>query len=217
MAKVRYILWGMVALALVFAVGLYVSQKAGPVGQPAAQGQAAQPRGGVVTVEIGGPYTLTSHLGETISDTDFAGRYQFIYFGYSFCPDVCPLELQKMTAALTALENEGVDTSPIQPIFITIDPERDTVEALAQYVPLFHSRLIGLTGSDEAVRAVMKSFRVYGAKSGDPDALHDGTYLMDHSSIIFLMGPDGKLVDFFGSDSTAASLAGALKTLLVAE
>lgn len=214
MAKVRYILWGFVALALVGAVGLYLSQKTGQAGQTA---QAAKARGGVVSVEIGGPYTLTSHLGETVSDTDFAGRYQFIYFGYSFCPDVCPLELQKMTAALTALENEGLDTSAIQPIFITVDPERDTVDALAQYVPLFHSRLLGLTGSDEALRSVMKSFRVYAAKSGDPDALHDGSYLMDHSSIIFLMGPDGKLVDFFGSDSTAASLATALKPLLVAE
>ena len=94
----------------------------------------------------GGPFTLISHRGDQVSDTDFRGKYMLIYFGYSYCPDVCPLELQKLTSSLLELEKQGYDISPLQPLFISIDPARDTPEALADYVSLFHDSLIGLSG-----------------------------------------------------------------------
>ncbi len=159
----------------------------------------------------GGPFVLTSHLGETVSNNDFKGRYMLIYFGYSFCPDVCPIELGKMSAAMTMLEGEGYDISPLQPIFITVDPERDTVEALADYVTDFHPSLIALTGSPSEIAAVAKEYRVY-YKKREQEGL-DG-YLMDHQSLIFVMGPDGKYVRLFSSRNTPADIAEAMKPVL---
>jgi len=159
----------------------------------------------------GGPFVLTAHTGETVSNNDFKGRYMLIYFGYSFCPDVCPIELGKMSAAMTMLENEGYDISPLQPIFITVDPERDTVEELANYVTDFHPSLIALTGSPEEIDAVAKAYRVY-YKKREQEGM-DG-YLMDHQSVIFVMDPEGKYVRLFSSRNTPADIADAMKPVL---
>ncbi|MFC4348694.1 SCO family protein [Kordiimonas lipolytica] len=159
----------------------------------------------------GGPFVLTAHTGQTVSNNDFKGRYMLIYFGYSFCPDVCPIELGKMSAAMTMLENEGYDISPLQPIFITVDPERDTVEELASYVTDFHPSLIALTGSPEEIDAVAKAYRVY-YKKREQEGL-DG-YLMDHQSVIFVMDPEGKYVRLFSSRNTPADIADAMKPVL---
>ncbi|TNE67105.1 MAG: SCO family protein [Alphaproteobacteria bacterium] len=142
----------------------------------------------------GGPFTLTAHTGERMSDTDFRGKFMLVYFGYSFCPDVCPLELQKLTIALETLDKEGYDTSSLQPIFITVDPERDTVDEMAAYVPQFYPRLIGLTGTPEEIADVAREYRVYFRKREQEDA--DG-YLMDHQSFIFVMNPDGSFNRLF--------------------
>lgn len=159
----------------------------------------------------GGPFVLTAHTGETVSNNDFKGRYMLIYFGYSFCPDVCPIELAKMTAALQQLEAEGYDTTPLQPLFITVDPERDTVEALASYVVDFHPRLIALTGTPEEIAAVADSYKVY-YKKREQEGVEG--YLMDHQSVIFAMGPDGGFQRLFSSRNTPAEIAEALKPVL---
>ncbi len=156
---------------------------------------------------VGGAFKLTDQHGKTVSDTDFRGKYMLVAFGYTFCPDVCPAELQVITAALETL---GPVTDRIQPVFITIDPERDTVPQLALYAGNFHPRLVLLTGSSAAIADVAKAYRVYYARAeGSANAGRD--YLMDHSSIIYLMGPDGQFVRHFTYTTDAAALAEQLK------
>ena len=156
---------------------------------------------------VGGSFKLTDQHGKTVSDTDFRGKYMLVVFGYTFCPDVCPAELQVVTAALDAL---GPLAERIQPVFITIDPERDTVPQLALYAGNFHPRLVLLTGSSAAIADVAKAYRVYYAKAeGSANAGRD--YLMDHSSIIYLMGPDGQFARHFTYTTDAAALAEQLK------
>ena len=163
------------------------------------------------TDRLGGDFTLTAHTGDRMSNTDFRGKYMLIYFGYSFCPDVCPLELAKMSASLNMLEKEGYNTAPLQPLFITIDPERDTVEALASYVQDFHPNLIALTGTMEEIQDVAKKYRVY-FKKRQQDGVEG--YLMDHQSFIFVMGPDGEYVRLFSAKDKPDDIAAALKPVL---
>ncbi len=138
-------------------------------------------------VAIGGPFTLTDPAGHTVTDRDYRGKFMLVYFGYTFCPDVCPTELQAVAAALNKL---GPNAEKLAPIFVTIDPERDTPTVMGNYVKLFDPRLIGLTGTPAEIHDIATAYRVYYAKApqkGDPSA-----YLMDHSSFMYLMGPDGK-------------------------
>lgn len=155
----------------------------------------------VPAVQIGGPFTLTSHRGLKVSDSDFRGRLMLVYFGYGYCPDVCPTELANMASALDAL---GEKADAVQPIFITIDPERDTAGFLADYVPLFHPRLVGLTGSPAEIAAVAKSYRVYYQKATDPGATD---YLMNHSGFVYLMGRDGQFLSMFKGATKPDSMA----------
>lgn len=138
------------------------------------------------SVSVGGPFTLTDTAGATVTDATFRGRWMLIYFGYTYCPDVCPTELQTIAAALDQM---GAQADKIVPIFITVDPDRDTPAHMAEYVKLFHDRLIGLTGTTEQVAAAAKTFRVYYAKTQSKTA---SDYLMDHSSFVYLVGPDGQ-------------------------
>lgn len=158
---------------------------------------------------VGGPFTLIDQNGRRVSDADFRGRYMLIYFGFTFCPDVCPATLQLMTAAIDKLGEKG---ERITPIFITVDPERDTPELLKPYVASFHSRFLGLTGTAAEIANVTRAYRVYTRKIQDPTA--PGSYTMDHTSIIYLMGPDGRFVTHFTSstplDTVVAQLAKAL-------
>jgi cytochrome oxidase Cu insertion factor (SCO1/SenC/PrrC family) len=141
-------------------------------------------------VEVGGPYTLTDQNGKAVSSADFHGKYQLIYFGYSFCPDVCPTTLGVISQALDKM---GVDQNRIVPVFITIDPDRDTPSVLKNYMAAFGPRFVGLTGSQAQITAVEKEYRVYAKKQ----PLAAGGYGMDHSSVIYLMGADGRLVTFY--------------------
>jgi protein SCO1 len=154
---------------------------------------------------VGGPFELVSHKGQQVTDKDFRGKYMLVSFGYTYCPDVCPTELQVISAALDELGDKARD---IQPIFITIDPERDTVAALAQYMQSCHSSYIGLTGSPEAIAKVAKAYRVYYAKSENKSG---GDYLMDHSSIIYLMDKEGTLLRHFSYGTDAKALAKAIE------
>ncbi len=154
-------------------------------------------------VPIGGPFTLTNHQGEPVTEATFAGNHMLIYFGYSFCPDICPTSLQTMAAAYDLLSAE--EKAEVSPIYITVDPERDTVEAIAEYVALFHEDMIGLTGTLEQVKAAAKTYRVYFAKNAVEEGSDD--YFVDHSSFYYLMGPDGRYVKHFGHDATEEKMA----------
>jgi protein SCO1/2 len=161
--------------------------------------------------DIGGPFTLTDTSGKRVSDKDFRGRYMLIYFGYSYCPDVCPTELQAMGRALDLI---GPASDKIVPVFITVDPARDKGKELADYVRAFHPRMIGLTGARADIDAVTKAYRVY-YKLGAPSKAGATDYLVDHTSFVYLIGPDGKLSTLFrgssGADALAEGIRGAVR------
>jgi len=159
----------------------------------------------VVDAEIGGPFTLTDQNGQPFGLADLAGDYALVYFGYTFCPDVCPTELGKIATVIDLL---GADGERIAPVLITIDPVRDTVEVLHDYVPLFHERLIGLTGTPEDIRAVAKRYRVYYSKV---ESAEFADYLMDHSSFIYLVSPDGRVIAMYGYGTDAGKIADAIR------
>jgi cytochrome oxidase Cu insertion factor (SCO1/SenC/PrrC family) len=138
---------------------------------------------------IGGPFEMVNHLGETVTQETFKGRHMLVYFGYTFCPDVCPTELQSLTVALNDM---GKKADAITPVFVTIDPERDDVAAVREYIGFFHPRLVGLTGTPAQVEGITDAFGVFYAKARDTGETSD--YLMDHSSLIFLMDEKGRYV-----------------------
>jgi cytochrome oxidase Cu insertion factor (SCO1/SenC/PrrC family) len=153
---------------------------------------------------IGGPFTLTDQHGARVTEQDFAGRFMLVYFGYTFCPDICPTSLTVMAAALDQLPEAQAEQ--VVPILITVDPARDTVEQLADYAPLFHPRLVALTGSEEEVREAARAYRVYyhvPEEGGD-------AYLVDHSTFVYLMGPDGSYRTHFGIDASPEAMAEAI-------
>ncbi len=158
---------------------------------------------------VGGPFQLTDHLGKRVTDKDFRGRYMLVMFGFTFCPDVCPSGLQVMSAALDKLGKKG---EKITPIFISVDTERDTPAQLAQYVPSFHPRLIGLTGTPQEVDAAAKAYRVYYKKVRDEKS--SAAYTIDHTALIYLMGPDGAYVAHFSHAAGVDVIAERLGKLL---
>lgn len=195
MKAVRLVSWGLVLLLGIILLFTMVSKD----------------KDGGGSMGPGGPFTLTAHTGEPVSDADFRGKYMLIYFGYSFCPDVCPLELQKMSTALYMLEQEDYDTSLLQPVFISVDPERDTVSELADYVQDFHPSLVALTGTLDEIKAVASQYRVYFKKRKE-----DGVkgYLMDHQSVIMVMDPDGSFNRIFSSITSPQDIADTFKPVL---
>jgi cytochrome oxidase Cu insertion factor (SCO1/SenC/PrrC family) len=172
--------------------------------------QVAGPMG-TGTALVGGPFTLTDQNGRKVSEKDFLGKHMLVFFGFTYCPDICPTELQVMTAALEAM---GADGEKIQPVFITVDPERDTPSVMKAYVENFSPRLVGLTGTPEEIAAVAKAYRVYYAKA--PNQASPEAYLMDHSSIMYLMGPDGGFVKHFPYTTDVTNLTKELRDSLAA-
>lgn len=156
-------------------------------------------------VEVGGPFTLTDHTGRAVTDESYRGKWMLVFFGFTFCPDVCPTELQVVGEVMDKL---GPEAAKVAPIFVTIDPERDTPPAMADYVKLFDDRLIGLTGTPEQIAAVARAYRVYYAKVTPPGA---STYLMDHSSFLYLMGPDGRFRTLFRHGASADDITAAVR------
>lgn len=154
---------------------------------------------------IGGPFELTGQEGRPVRDTDFAGKYRLVYFGYAFCPDVCPTDLQKLGKAMRDLEKtDPALAAKLVPIFITVDPERDTPPVVKQFVANFHPKMVGLTGSPEATAKVAKQFGVYFKKMPPPTP--GGGYLVDHMAAIFLMGPKGEPIALFSQDQSADAI-----------
>jgi cytochrome oxidase Cu insertion factor (SCO1/SenC/PrrC family) len=161
---------------------------------------------------VGGPFALTDQFGKLRTDADFRGQYMLVFFGFTHCPDICPIELQTISDALDQL---GSAAAKVTPIFITVDPARDTPDALRTYAANFHPRLVALTGNAEAIGKVAKSYRVYYAKATGTSAPSDpAAYIMDHSAVVYLMGPNGDYVDHFGPDVTAQAMAEHLRNRL---
>jgi cytochrome oxidase Cu insertion factor (SCO1/SenC/PrrC family) len=148
---------------------------------------------------VGGPFELTDHTGKTRTERDFRGKLMLVYFGFTYCPDICPADLQAIGLAIDKL---GADGDSVQPLFITVDPERDTAAHLAEYVPMFHPRLIGLTGSADAIRKAADAYKVYYAKV-DPGKEDPGYYTVDHTAYIYLMDREGNYLGFFPPGTSA--------------
>ncbi|NQZ13788.1 MAG: SCO family protein [Alphaproteobacteria bacterium] len=153
-----------------------------------------------VAKNFGGSFNLIDHTGKEVTDKDFSGQYRLIYFGFTYCPAICPTELQKMSMVL---KNLGPTGKVITPIFISVDPERDTVDVMKNYVSLFHPDLIGLTGTQEQVDKAKKGYKIYSAKVQD-ETMQE--YTVDHSSFIYFMGPDDTLYRIFKVDDTAKDI-----------
>ena len=156
---------------------------------------------------IGGPFTLSDQSGRSLTEQDLKGSHSLIYFGYTFCPDVCPTGLQVMSNAMDQLRTET--QQKITPVFITIDPDRDMADQLKSYLGNFHPRIIGLTGTKGQIAQVARAYRVYYAKAKESRGKRD--YLMDHSSIIFLMDREGNYISHFTHATAAEDLAEKLR------
>ncbi len=158
---------------------------------------------------IGGPFRLQNGEGRTVTDKDFRGKYMLVYFGYTFCPDVCPTTLNSVADALDKL---GPLAGRVQPVFITVDPKRDTPAVVKQYAAAFGPAIMGLTGTPEEIAQVAREYRVYYAEHRTGSGPDD--YTMDHSSILYLMAPDGSFVAPVRADQTGDEMAANLKKLM---
>ena len=165
-------------------------------------------QGGTASL-VGGPFTLENGSGQQVTDRNFRGKYMLVYFGYTFCPDVCPTTLSEVA---DAMDNLGGKADRLQPIFISVDPKRDTPDVVKHYAAAFGPRLIGLTGTPEQIAAVAKEYRVYYAEHRTGPGPND--YSMDHSSVLYLMGPDGKFVAPIRSDENSTEMAADLNRLI---
>lgn len=169
----------------------------GPTERPPLEGAA-----------IGGPFTLVDKTGKAVRWDDFAGKYRIVYFGYTFCPDACPMDVQAAMQGFARFDKEHPALAArVQPIFISIDPARDTPQIVGEFAAAFSPRLLGLTGTPEQVQTAAKAFAVYYAKGKQTS----GGYLMDHSRVTYLMGPKGEAIAMLpvdkGPDAVATELA----------
>lgn len=157
---------------------------------------------------IGGPFTLVDKAGNTVRWSGLAGKYRIVYFGFTFCPDACPMDMHALMTGFAKFEkaNPGL-AARVQPLFITIDPERDGPEEVGQFAAAFHPRLMGLTGTPEQIETAAKAFAVYYAK-GEETA---GGYLVDHSRVAYLMGPEGEPIAILPVDQTPDAVAAELQ------
>jgi cytochrome oxidase Cu insertion factor (SCO1/SenC/PrrC family) len=162
------------------------------------------------TVDIGGPFTLVDQRGQEVTEASLKGRYALVFFGFTNCPDICPLTLQIITQALEIAGPLGED---VVPVFITVDPERDTPDLMGQYIANFHPRFRALTGTAAAAKQAADGYRVFfrkavasAAASGDPSS-----YMMEHSGFVYFMGRDGAYITHFGTQTTAEAMAARIR------
>ncbi|KAH9552583.1 hypothetical protein CY35_09G074500 [Sphagnum magellanicum] len=197
--------WASLALLVVTGIGLILYwdwEKKRQLQVIRSDGAAVARTGpGVGKAAIGGPFKLVNQDGKEVTDKDFVGKWTLIYFGFTYCPDVCPDELTKLAEAVDEIEKKVGEQ--IVPVFISIDPERDTVEQIREYLKEFHPRLVGLTGSVKDIQEVAREYRVYYMKTED----EGNDYLVDHSIIMYLMDPNMDFVKFFGKNYDAKALA----------
>ncbi len=165
-------------------------------------------RSSATSALVGGPFTLTTGQGETVTEKSYAGKYMLVYFGFTHCPDICPTGLLLIDNALDQL---GDPAKRIVPLFITLDPERDTQEVVGNYISHFGNRLIGLTGTPAQVKQAADAYKVYYRKVMDEDRA--GEYTIDHSGYIYLMGPDGQYLAHFPHHISESALKDELAKL----
>lgn len=188
------------ALALAACDRMPDGAQADPAVQAAQSGSVA-----IDGSDIGGPFSLLNSANKPVRWSDFSGRYRLVYFGYTFCPDVCPLDVQRMAQAEIQLQKEQpAMAAKLQSIFITIDPERDTPDKVGEFTRAFSPKMVGLTGSMEQVQAAADAFKVYFSKGEELDG---GGYLMGHSNLIYLMGPKGEPLRAFPGDQKPKAIA----------
>lgn len=188
-----YAMGAAAALALMLAGSLYL----GLNGMRSTKDCTAS---GVSGGKIGGPFRLVDGNGQTVTDSEVISGPTLVYFGYTFCPDVCPFDVARNAAATEILEEKGIKVTPV---FVTVDPERDTPEVVKEYAEVHHPRMIGLTGSREQTSAAAKAYKVYHRKQDSEDEY----YLVDHTTFTYLMFPDSGFADFFKRDTSAEQLA----------
>jgi cytochrome oxidase Cu insertion factor (SCO1/SenC/PrrC family) len=157
---------------------------------------------------IGGPFALTDQNGVRRTDADFRGKLMLVYFGFTYCPDICPTDLQAIGLAIDQL---GTGGDQVQPVFVTLDPERDTPQLLADYVPMFHPRLIGLSGGASAIREAARAYRVYYAKVPRTDG---SDYTVDHSAFIYLLDREGRYLGYFPPGTSPERMVEAIRRLI---
>jgi len=187
-----FILVGSLLMLVVAAIGFAFqpSQKAAP-------GTVSQTKVSTAGIDgLGGSWTLTNHDGNAVTDKDYTGKYRLMFFGFTYCPDVCPTELKRLTMVLQGL---GQDANNVTPLFVTIDPERDTPQALKEYLGRYDPRFIGLTGSVKQIEHMETIYKVYSAKVDDPELTE---YTVNHSALVYLIGPDDKVLHLFHSSET---------------
>ncbi len=204
--------------ALVIAAGLggfLIADTARLSGGPAVKTRVIGTTGTVAGASIGGPFALTNHRGEVVTEKDFLGKHTLIFFGFTHCPDICPTTMNEIAFALDRLGDRAKD---LNAVFVTIDPERDDPEALGDYMELFDKRITGLTGTPEQIAGVAKAFRIFYAKniSADEQAKpkEDRFYLMDHSTITYLMSPTGEFIRHYSYGTPAKALADDIRARL---
>ena len=202
----RWLIYGVAAALLLVAGGVAILAvkviEAGPSSQGRILGQPT----------IGGPFSLVDGDGGEVTDQSFPGKHLFVYFGFTYCPDICPTELVSMSDALDLLKPE--EAAAFQPIFITIDPDRDTPAVVKEYVANFHDRMVGLTGTPEQIKQAASAYRVYYAKQ---ESENGRPYQMAHSSYIYVVDPDGLYVRHFSVGKTADEIAEGLRATLRGE
>ena len=206
----RLVRWAALGLIVVLALGIAVLEfrpGGAPITEDASAGTASVPAG----VSIGGPFHLINDKGHTVTDADYRGRWMLVFFGYTNCPDECPLTLQKMAAAL---KNLGPLADKVAPLFITVDPARDTPARLASYLENFDPRIVGLTGSDEQIAAAAKAYRVYYSPAEHEKS---GADIVGHSTFLYLMNPAGKFNALLPSDVDAEKLSAILQAKVTAK
>lgn len=202
----RIIRWTALGLTLLLAIGVAVLELR-PPGEPSGRtgaGAASVPAG----VSIGGPFHLTDDKGHAVTDATYRGRWMLVFFGYTHCPDECPLTLQKMAVALRKL---GPLAGKVTPLFITVDPTRDTPARLASYLGRIDPRIIGLTGRSMQIAAVAKAYGVYYSREEHETS---GAAIVGHSTFLYLMDPSGRFAALFPQDATASALARVLREKL---
>ena len=191
-------------------VALAVLILAGIASQPAAQTSSSRSAAALMDAvmwnrePIGGPFALVDQDGTPRTDADFRGKFLLIYFGFTYCPDICPTDLQNIGLAMDRLGKAG---DGVQPLFVTLDPERDTADHLKEYVALFHPRMVALTGDAAAIGKAADAYRVYYARV----PTKGGNYTVDHSAFIYLVGRDGKYLGFLPPGTDGDRIAEAIR------
>ncbi|MCB9982035.1 MAG: SCO family protein [Rhodospirillales bacterium] len=197
---VRTALFSLIALVIGVGVGwMQIQMQAARV--TTKEGKPAETAMPVAGLSIGGPFSLIDHTGAQVSEKTYEGKYKLIYFGFTYCPAICPTELQKMSRVLSALEkNHPEALENVQPLFISVDPERDTLDVMREYIGLFHPQLVGLTGTTAQIDLIKKRYRVFASKVEDET---NQDYTVDHSSFTYLMGPNDELIGMYRMKDTA--------------